>query len=703
MLDERIPGDGNEIDRLRASAQIISRDLYPDQLAELGALRGVLDSELAEPPRWVHYPWRNTVARVLGPNGYRRLRLDRNRNKITAEEQAFYSGLRIGVVGASVGHLVTLGLAMEGLFGAARITDFDSVELTNLNRLPGSVLDYGLNKTVVLARRIAELDPYLVVEPMLDGIEVASTEAFVDGLDLIVEVCDSLDVKLALREQARLQKVPVVMVTSDRGTVDVERFDIDPIRLPFHGLAGGLTSDTLAALTTAEKVPYVMNIVGSDGLSARMAASMLEIDETLTAWPHLAGDALQAAAGAVMAVRRFGQRAGLPSGRLHIDIASSLDRLADPAVPVELPGFAAGGAYRNLAGPRTTVEAVVRAGQLAPSGGNCQPWRIALDDAAEPRAVRIELDDKQTTAMDIDFRASHVAIGAAVLNMRIAASAHSLLGAVELFPDGPEATTVAVLRLGVARDEQLAQAYLPMLRRVTNRNVMAAARPIPESDLADLAAAARSHQGELGVVDTAAELAEVADILADADRLRFLLPTLHGEMMAELRDPRTDAIDRGIDVRTLELGPATAMLDIARRSEVMTELAEHDLGRALGGRVRLLVESSSAVVAVSIAGIAPDDYVRGGQAMQSVWIAATAAGLAVQPIVPLFMFARSERELRDVAGGYADRLADARRRLYELMEIQPDRGFVMVLRLGYAPAPTAVSLRSTETIVPAGI
>jgi len=58
-------------------------------------------------------------------------------------------------------------IAMEGLAGEIRLADFDTLELSNLNRIPASVLDLGVNKAVVAARRIAEIDPYLrvVVEP----------------------------------------------------------------------------------------------------------------------------------------------------------------------------------------------------------------------------------------------------------------------------------------------------------------------------------------------------------------------------------------------------------------------------------------------------------------------------------------------------------------------------------------------------------
>jgi len=74
---------------------------------------------------------------------------------------------------------------MEGLAGEIiRLADFDTLELSNLNRIPASVLDLGVNKAVVAARRIAEIDPYLrvVVEPT--GIRPENLGEFLDGLDL---------------------------------------------------------------------------------------------------------------------------------------------------------------------------------------------------------------------------------------------------------------------------------------------------------------------------------------------------------------------------------------------------------------------------------------------------------------------------------------------------------------------------------------
>ena len=76
---------------------------------------------------------------------------------------------------------------------------------------------------------------------MLDaGLTYDTVDAFLAGLDIVVEECDSLDMKAVVREGAEARGIPVLMATSDRGLVDVERFDLEPERPILHGLLGEL-------------------------------------------------------------------------------------------------------------------------------------------------------------------------------------------------------------------------------------------------------------------------------------------------------------------------------------------------------------------------------------------------------------------------------------------------------------------------------
>lgn len=73
--------------------------------------------------------------------------------------------------------------------------------------------------------------------------------------------------------------------------------------------------------------------------------------------------------------------------------------------------------------------------------------------------------------MDVAYRGSAVAVGAATFNARVAASALGTLGPVDITEgDDGNAPLRAVVRLAAGRDDTLAALYQPMLERETNRH-----------------------------------------------------------------------------------------------------------------------------------------------------------------------------------------------------------------------------------------
>ena len=668
---------------LRADPAVQVVDTIEQQRRDLARLLSVPSPEIVdEPTRWYFYPWRRTLVHLLGPEAFQTLRTNRNRNKITAEEQQRLRRLSVGVVGLSVGHAIAHTLVMERSCGHIRLADFDEIELSNLNRIPATVFDLGVNKAVVAARRIAELDPYVEVGIEPSGLTLESIDDFLDGLDIVVEECDSFDLKLALREAARRHRLPVVMETSDRGLLDVERYDLEPDRPLFHGLLGEARPADLAGLSTHDRVPYVMRVLEPAELSASMAASMAEVDESLNTWPQLGGDITLGAASVAAAVRRLGLGAPLSSGRARVDLDVVLSKLADPPPAVDAD-FGADLVLDPEPPPAEPRAAVVHAARLAPSGGNTQPWLFTLG----PGGLDIDLDPAQTSTLDVAYRGSHVAIGAALFNARVAAARHGLLGDVEIRPDG---NRVARLRFGAGTDPELAALYESMLRRVSNRHFHEPA-PLPAGTGAVLGAAATAEGAELHLVTDGDRLRELAELLGESDRLRYLTEHLHREMMRELRWPGIDALDWGIDVRTLELDRSDlAKLSVARRADVMAVLAEQDLGRALGESTRDRIAAAAGLAVVSVAGSSRADYVRGGQAVERVWIEAARLGLAVHPTSPVFIYAVDDADYEELSPRYADRLRRLRDDFGGMTGLDR-RHVALVMRIGYAPN---VSVRS---------
>lgn len=671
------------------SLQIIDRSATQhDQLAEL---KPTPDASLMnESSRWVYYPWRRAIVRLLGPKSFNALRLDRNHNKLTRAEQAKLRELRVGVVGVSAGHSIAHVLAMEGLVGELRLADFDQLELSNLNRIPASVIDLGVNKAVLAARRIAEIDPYLrvVVEP--EGIRQDNLAAFLEGIDLLIEECDSLDVKFLVREAARERRVPVIMETSDRGVLDVERFDLEPDRPIFHGLLGDLDYSTLAGLSIQEKSTYALRMLGPRDVSARGAASLIELGQTVTGWPQLASEVTLGAATVAAAVRRFGLKGGLPSGRVRLDVEEVLEGLAPVMIAEDQPDLSLSPPEEPPLVSDDPVTMIVDAARRAPSGGNIQPWRFETDD----HEIRFFLTPERTTMMDVAHRGGYVALGAALMNARVAAASMNLLGPLQLFPEGEFSNHVATLTLGTAGDRQLAALLSAVSTRTANRRP---GRPgeIEPGAIEALRRGVEREGARLHFVTDLERIARAGSMLADSDRLRFLLPELHGEMMGELRWPGRDTLDEGLDVRTLEMDAfGVALIELLGRPDVMGHLADWRAGQALGLRTEAMVGSSSAIAAITVPRADPTWYVRGGSALERFWLETDSMGLAVQPVSPVFLYATDEEDLVGLGGErHLDALHAMSERFREFWAVDDGEAFVMVLRVFHAPRPTVRSVR----------
>ncbi|ROZ83723.1 Rv1355c family protein [Gordonia sp. OPL2] len=642
-----------------------------------------------EPAGYAWYPWRRTLVKVPGPRSYRRLRLDRNRHKLTAAEQDRASALRIGIVGLSVGHAIALTLALEGLAGELHLADFDSLELTNMNRIPATLMDLELNKAVVASRRIAEIDPYVRTRIFDDGITPDNIDAFLDGLDLVVEECDSFDVKVLVRQKCREAGIPVIMETSDGGVLDVERFDLEPDRPILHGLAGDLRIEDLVGLDRAALTPLAVKVLEPAKVSARMAASAIELGFSVTAWPQLAGDVLLGGASVAAAVRRIAQGRPLPSGRVRFDRDLWLDDLADPLLEERVPEPATA---QSPAGPEpetlSDVALVRYAAQQAPSAGNQQPWSIT----AEGDAVTVALDPERTSTLDLAHRASLVAVGAAVHNARVAAASRGKLGPTEILGAGEQLSArVTLTDNGVLTDDSdpADATELPSILSRSTRREAGDASPISEEDAVRLDEAGATARTRLIQITDREEIGRCASILAHSDRIRFLTPELHQEMFAELTDDPCTPV--GIQVDSLDLPPAMAgMFDVLRRPDVMALLDEWDAGAALGADTGRRVATASAVLLLVQKGSDSEDYLRAGQTMQQLWITAEMLGYRVHPMTPTFFYALDDAEARGLSSAHGDDLVALRRELLETWPVAEDEAMTIALRISRAVPPPPV-------------
>ncbi|WP_394829523.1 Rv1355c family protein [Pendulispora albinea] len=721
--------DGAELARLRHSGEaVFVHDEIELQLSELMEIRSpsrklsageiherVLahtgQTRLAAYGSWFFFPWSKTLVHVLPREEFRELRSHANRHKITTAEQDRLSAFTIGVVGLSVGQSTAVTLALEGIGGALRLADFDSLSLGNMNRLRAGVHALGVNKAVLTARAIFELDPYASLSIFPEGITDANIEAFLEGLDLLFEEADDLRMKVRLRERARALRIPVLMGTSDRGLFDVERFDREPDRPLFHGMTGPLDTKMLEGLTAYEKIPIAFAIVGPT-LSKRVAASFLDISSTLATWPQLASAVALSSAINADAARRILLDQFLESGRYFVDLESHVRDGAGADTPAPPPDDMARAMQeppkrdplprlegRGAQGKDITADearALLAYGVLAPSGGNTQPWKFVL---RRGRILCIRDPSQPGGLLDFEHAATHLAFGALARNIELVARKMGREVTVTPFP-GPDPQLVCAIawaRSSPRGPESTRDLAVHMIERTTNRR-MGARMPLDPAHRAALVEAAHRAGAHLELIEDEQARAALGALVGEGDRIRGLSPIMHSEMMSEIRWTRQDVLARrdGLDVATFELGPVDRVgLRLVADAEVMKLAKKLGIGRGLELPAKKALVASSAVGLLTIPGTGPQAYFAGGRAMQDVWLTATACRVALQPMtVLLYMFARLERGAGvGLSSGEQAELRRLRHGFRELANVRPDHAELLLFRLFYADPPSARSLR----------
>ncbi|UEG55071.1 Rv1355c family protein [Mucilaginibacter daejeonensis] len=719
IFDGKILHTHNEI---YTQLQELIKSMYPAERITPDRYSQLIEAHLNGTPAdeygvWVYYPWNGRLVHLLDEEEFVEVRTNRNRLKITRSEQRLLKQKKIGVVGLSVGQSIALTLAMERTCGELRLADFDTAELSNLNRLRTGVHNMGIKKTVIAAREIAEIDPYIHVKLYHDGLTKENMDDFftADGkLDLFIEVCDGMDIKIESRFKARELQIPVVMDTNDRGMLDVERFDLEPERPILHGLADGLDPDNIKDLSNEDKIPYILKMVGAETISTRLKASMMEVQQSINTWPQLASSVVLGGALTTDVCRRILLDQFRSSGRYYVDLdelvkdEEILSTEVDPSYigPPELTeedmlkaAEQIEGSTEGITLDQNIATQIAQAGVIAPSGGNAQPWKLLYTD----KGLLVFHDAHHSHSfLDFEHLGSYVAIGALVENVAIKASTFGLNIKTEYFPLQGDRTLAA----RVIFTEASSAAYEPALEkglniRVTNRDKVEKERLAPP--VADqLISVTEAYDGaKLQLITDDQLMKQVGDLAARAEMMRILHPRGHYDTFTNELRWSTEEAERtlnGLDVNTLGASKGEiAALGVAKDAKAIAFLREQQGGIAFTKMVNNAIAYSSAIGIVTMPQYSAEDFVKGGRAVERLWIEANLAGLSFQPVAQLvFMTARTTYDAPATTEQeklYHAEVSQLQQQLHALLPQIGEQQPVFMFRLAKGGQPKARSLR----------
>lgn len=610
---------------------------------------------------WVYYPWDRRLIHILEKEKFIAVRTNRNQYKITPEEQALLETKRIGVVGLSVGQSVALTLAMERIGGHLILADYDVLELSNLNRIRCPLHQLELEKTIAVAREIAQIDPYLKITLFPQGLHEDNLDEFFESqgkLDLVVEECDGLEIKLLVREKAKSLGIPVVMDTSDRGMLDIERFDLEPTLPIFHGLAGDIQANQVKGLNNEQKIPYILKMIGSDSLSGRLKASMLEVEQSITTWPQLASSVVMGGGLAADTTRRILLNEEIPSGRFYVDPADHIGKPASPTPP-KLPERpnplswekaeqihreeAAKLIPGNFTHPALPlIEHWVDMACWATSTANCQPWKWIWDGT---HLTLLHDHARSFSFGDYEGMGSWMSMGAAMENLDIAAKQSGYHCHWDISNLSLQHPWVATARFTNSETPENDPLYPYIKQRLTNRNYDTEGT-VTKSELEEYFKAYSPEGAQWQVLTKDDEAYQtILDITVDTDAIRLLIPQAHQEFYKEVHFNEEDAkrTGEGIDLTSLALTEGEkAGFALAGQWDGTGWLSDWNRGQGFGKVTRKLLDAAPALGILTMDQFTPRHMLLAGRIVQRAWMGMVPQQIGAQPFTsPIFFLARA--------------------------------------------------------------
>ncbi|MFY0699387.1 MAG: tRNA cyclic N6-threonylcarbamoyladenosine(37) synthase TcdA [Bermanella sp.] len=134
---------------------------------------------------------------------------------------------KIAVIGiGGVGSWAAEALARTG-FGEIHLIDMDDICISNTNRqLHTLKTTVGQLKTDATAARLTDINPDLVVKPIMDFLTPANMSEYLSGMDYVLDAIDSPKVKAALAVWCRRNKVPLIMTGAAGGQTDPSQITV---------------------------------------------------------------------------------------------------------------------------------------------------------------------------------------------------------------------------------------------------------------------------------------------------------------------------------------------------------------------------------------------------------------------------------------------------------------------------------------------
>lgn len=332
----------------------------------------------------------------------------------------------------------------------------------------------------------------------------------------------------------------------------------------------------------------------------------------------------------------------------------------------------------------------------APSGDNTQPWRFQI--IADNYVIVHGHDTRDEILYDFDGHASHMAHGALLETLRIAASAEGLAASWEIDSDEEQRKIKYHVRL-VSQPTSAVDPLAPFIeQRCVQRRPMRL-QSLTETQRGALLAAP-GDGFEVRLFESFSERRKIAKLLWDNAYIRLTCPEAYPVHASIIEWNARFSKDR-IPEEAVGVDPITAkLMRWVMGSWGRVEFFNRYLMGTIAPRIQLdylpAICCSAHALIVSKRGLNTlNDWVALGQTMQRFWLEASRQGLYLQPEMTPLIFAWYAAFGRKLSADVAVvQRANALAR--DLLEIAGDNDLVRLgffCRVGVSPKPLSRSIR----------
>jgi len=335
------------------------------------------------------------------------------------------------------------------------------------------------------------------------------------------------------------------------------------------------------------------------------------------------------------------------------------------------------------------IEKIIEAGNLAPSGGNSQPWEFVVKDNNSISVIA--LPEKDHRILNYKNRGTYVAHGALVENMEIAATHFGFDTKTEFFPKEKQSVRFTFHPSKISAPAT--DLYEDIARRHSNRKPFKT-DPLSVEEKNYLFQEITRFPGcQLATVEGKGKIDKVAENLAFDVLISLQNQLLHSLLFQEILWEEGDQKVRpGLYIKTMEVAPPKAFVFKMLRNWKTAQLfAKIKFLQKIYEENAKTAASAGLIGAITVKD-SDVDFIHAGRALENIWLRAAKLGLEFQMMTGiLFLWqqvalgkhgAFSEEEGKVVKGALEN--------LREALGVH--QGIIaFTFRIGRGSKPTAVS------------